>query len=132
MSQFNQGIDLDYEIKKMEPGLNRAVLRVLQPRVGREMSISRRELVSALEQLGFGVSERRVRAVIGQLRKDGQLICSTGGHNGGYWLARNWAELREFVSQEVLPRAMTLLATKSALEKAAQSRWGVEQPRLFS
>ena len=132
MGKYNQGVDLDYEIRKLEPGLKRAILRILQPRVGRKMSISRRELMIALKQYGYKVGDRRARAVIGQLRKDGHMICSTGGNKGGYWLASDWAELSEFVRQEVIPRAMTLLETKSALEKAAESRWGVEQPRLFS
>jgi hypothetical protein len=126
-----QRFDLDGYIASLQPGLDRAVLRALQHQVGRDLAISRVELVTKVRRLGFDVHERGVRAMINELRKDGHLICSTGGKGGGYWLAKDWRELREFLDSEVHPRAMDLLQTEKAMKQAAQMRWGREQMRLF-
>jgi predicted transcriptional regulator len=133
MTGFNQGFDLNSMLKTMEPSIERAVLRVLQPRVGRERAISRQSLLMSVHSYGFEVGDRSVRAVINRLRKDGFLICSTGGKNGGYWLASDWRELNEFLEKEVKPRALDLLETESALKSAARERWGPDayQERLL-
>lgn len=130
---YNTGISLQAVIDQMPAGLDRAVLRVLSARVGRDAAISRPDLVAALKSLGFEVHERQARAMINQLRKDGHLICSTGGSDGGYWLAKSWEELGEYLEHEVRPRAMDLLEQEQALKKAAERVWGPEsrQGKLF-
>ena len=131
MTGFNQNVDLDTYLKDAEPGLERAVLRVLQHRVGREMAISRAGLVEAVHSLGFEAGDRQIRVMSNKLRKDGRLICSTGGTRGGYWLAKDWNELNEFLRREVLPRALDLLDTEKALKDSAEKRWGIQHPTLF-
>lgn len=131
MTTFNQNVNLEKYLKELPPGLERAVLRVLQPRVGRANVISRAELVANVHYLGFSASDRQVRAVINGLRKQGHLICSTGGVNGGYWLAANRKEVQEYLNNEVRPRAMDLLETESALKKGADDRWGPVQPSFL-
>jgi hypothetical protein len=117
----------------MPPGLDRAVLRVLTARVGREAAISRPNLLAALKSLGFDVHERQARAMINLLRKQGHPICSTGGSDSGYWWAANWAELNEYLEREVHSRAMDLLEQEQALKKAGERAWGPEsrQGKLF-
>ncbi len=127
----NKSMDLNSYLKDLPPGLERAVLRVLQKRIGLKMAISRPELVANVHYLGFTASDRQIRSVINQLRKEGHLICSTGGPNGGYWLAKDWGELRTFLENEVHPRAMDLLETEEALKRSAEERWGIQQLRLF-
>lgn len=131
--QYNSGISLQGVIDSMPPGLDRAVLRVLSQRVGREAAISRPNLLASLKSLGFEVHERAARAMINQLRKDGHLICSTGGNDGGYWLASSWEDLSEYLEREVHPRAMDLLEQEQALKRAGERAWGPEsrQGKLF-
>lgn len=130
---YNTGINLRAMIDEMPPGLDRAVLRVLSQRRGREMAISRDDLLAALRSLGFKVHERQARATINELRKSGQMICSTGGEGGGYWLASSWEELEEYLSREVHPRAMDLLEQEAALRRSGELAWGPagQQMSLF-
>lgn len=119
MSEPLQGM-----IDRLPPGLERAMLRVLSFHQGRGNAIGRGELVNALRRHGFAVSEREMRLQVNLLRKQGQPICSTGGAEGGYWLAANWDELVEYLDREVHSRAMDLLEQEKALRAEAERRWG--------
>lgn len=132
-ADYNAGVSLQAMLDEMPPGLDRALLRILSVRVGREAAISRDDLVAALASLGFNVDERPARAAINLLRKDGHPICSTGGKHGGYWWAANWTELRAFLDTEVLPRAYDFLEQERALKKTGEQLWGPEsrQGKLF-
>ena len=115
-----------------DPGLKDHILRVINKAIGRDNAIPRGQLLKIVG--GFDYSrhfERTVRAAILDLRRDGHLICSTGGRDGGYWLAKNWDELKEFVTREYHSRAVSMLETESILRKAAQDKWGPEQYELF-
>jgi len=109
-------------------GLDRTLLHILEFHKGREQAIGRGALVGQCHQMGFRVHERVMRQVINELRKKGTPICSTGGEDGGYWLASGWEELTEFLEREVHPRAMDLLETEKALKQAAEQRWGRYSP----
>lgn len=111
-------------IEALDPGLERAVLRTLEKRVGREMAISRQELVKTIVSLGCSASDRAIRAKINELRKQGVLICSAGGHDGGYWLAKDRQEVDAFLGAEIRSKAMDLLETANAMSEAARERWG--------
>jgi len=108
--------------------LKDAVLQLLTPRVGREHAISRKDLLVFLMQNGvrFG-DEREVRMAIHALRREGNMILSTGGAGGGYWLAAAWGELNEYLDREVRPRAVDLLDQERILRAEAERTWGVEQ-----
>ena len=128
--QYNAGVSLQAVIDNMPPGLDRALLRILSQRVGREAAISRPNLLAELKKLGFEVHERMARACINQLRKAGHPICSTGGNDSGYWWAANWAELREYLEREVHSRAMDLLEQEQALKRAGERAWGPERNQI--
>lgn len=132
-ADYNAGISLQAVIDNMPAGLDRAILRVLSARVGRDAAISRPNLLASLKALGFDVHERQARACINLLRKDGHPICSTGGNDSGYWWAADWAELSEYLEREVVSRAMDLLEQERALKKAGERAWGPEsrQGKLF-
>ena len=119
---------LDEMIHEMPPGLDRAILRILSFHQGRKQAISRGRFVGDLARVGFGVNERAMRACINELRKDGHLICSTGGEGGGYYLPEDWNELAEFIERELHPRAMDLLEQEKALRAEAEKRWGRYSP----
>jgi hypothetical protein len=108
--------------------LKDAVLQLLTPRVGRERAISRKDLLMFLMQKGvrFG-DEREVRMAIYALRREGNMILSTGGQGGGYFLAASWSELNEYLDREVHSRAMDLLEQERILRAEAERTWGVEQ-----
>lgn len=131
--RYNAGVSLQAVIDQMPPGMDRALLRILTVRVGREAAISRPSLLASLKSLGFDVHERQARACINQLRKAGHPICSTGGSDSGYWWAANWAELNEYLEREVHSRAMDLLEQEQALKRTGEREWGPEsrQGKLF-
>jgi hypothetical protein len=125
---FNKGVSLTELIDGLPPGLDRAVLRVLAFHTGRKLAISRVDLVKVIAQHGFPVHERALRACINLLRKNGQPICSTGGDDGGYWLAANWDELNEYLEREIHSRAMDLLEQEQALKASGEKLWGKFSP----
>ena len=118
-------------LAELDPCIERAVLTVLEYRIGRDMAISRAQLRTEVARLGFPAHERVIRATVNSLRKAGHLICSTGGEGGGYWMGMNWQEVDEFITQEVHARLVDLAETEAALKRAAEAKWGPEQFQLF-
>jgi len=122
-------------IEQMDAGLDRAVLRCLEKRIGKQMAIQKPELLFFLNRMGFGgrlsheTFERQVRRVIVEMRNDkellgeGILICSSSG-GGGYYLAANMIEFDEFIEQEYRGRIRELQGTVDVMTKAAMDRWG--------
>jgi len=125
---YNTGFDMKALIDNLPAGLDRAMLRVLSFHIGHGNVISRGRLVAELANCGFQVHEREARACINLLRKDGIAICSTGGGEGGYWLAADQDELEEFIQKEMDSRAMDLLEQARAMRAAAEKRWGRYSP----
>ncbi|MBN1535168.1 MAG: hypothetical protein JW908_00445 [Anaerolineales bacterium] len=115
-------------IYNLPPGLDRAILRILAFYKGRRHTIGRKQLIYELKIVGFDVHERAIRACINQLRKDGHTICSTGGPDGGYYMAADWNELNEYLEREVHGRAMDLLEQEKALRAAGEKTWGALSP----
>lgn len=116
-------------IEQMDAGLDRAVLSVLQKRVGEKMAIQKADLLFNLNSTGFGsrlsheTFERQVRRCIVELRNAGQLICSSSG-GGGYYLAADMNEFDEFIEREYRGRIRELQGTVDVMTKAAVDRWG--------
>lgn len=107
------------------------LMSVLQQRhKGKDKAISRNDLLDRLKGLGFDTNERTMRNEINLLRKQGALICSCGGHGGGYYLARDWSELEDYIEQELRPRAMDLLEQEKALKTGARREWGPNSTQL--
>ena len=135
MSDFNISINVQEMIRDLPEGLFRAVLNTLANHIGREKAIRRRDLVLLLSPLlrqKYKPSryDRSVRLAINQLRKQGYPICSTGGPNGGYFIAANREELEEYLQLEIHARAMDLLAQEQSM-RAGSARLWPSQPSLF-
>ena len=113
-------------------GLDQCMMRILARHVGRQHVIPRTKLLDAIHFSGYSsVDDRSMRALINALRKSGEMICSSGGINGGYWLAASYAELDEYISHELEPRAKDLLEQMHALKTSARERWNDGlQPRI--
>jgi hypothetical protein len=123
---------VDEIIDELPAGLDRAILRILSFREGRDQAISRAELVQELLAVGYDYrrDDRPVRACINLLRKAGHMICSAGGRSGGYWMAADWSELSEYLEQEVRARRIDLAEQDRALTDAGRERWGEPSPQL--
>jgi hypothetical protein len=105
--------------------LRECILFLLNFHQGRAQMISRSELLHQLAAHGFaGVSDRRVRDIISDLKQGGELIASTGGIDGGYCIATNWNELEEYWEHEVDSRALNLLQQKKAQRHQAVVQFG--------
>jgi hypothetical protein len=128
------------EIRQMETGVVRAVLRVLSNHIGKENTIRRLDLAEDLHRMGFGSDlvpltfDRHMRAAIAELRKDGHLICSSSG-DGGYYLARDRMEYDDFAQVEYRSKITDMAETLHAMDQAAARRFGgdtpAEQPNLL-
>ena len=136
-TKHNRGVNVKQMAAGLQ-GLEKDVLLVLQYSIGRDNAMPRRDLIAYLRRnpIYSDVDERAVRLAIHELRQSGTaLICSTGGIGGGYWLARDWDEVEEFIAREVEPRALGLLATKKSMLAAAGRQFGpkptVKQTTLF-
>ena len=127
-------MDTTYQrmISEMPAGLDRAMLRVLSYHTGKARAIGRELLVQELHSLGMDVGERMARKCIHDLRRAGHLICSTPGEFGGYYLAADLAEFREFCDRELHPKALDMLETESAMKAAARQQFGeAVQPSMM-
>lgn len=102
--------------------------RVTQEFLERATGYTDKPVSQALALHGFQVHEREARVCINQLRKEGVQICSTGGGDGGYWLAENLDELEEYLNNEPLARIKDLSDQVNAMRAAAQKRWGKYSP----
>ena len=116
-------------IEEMDPGLERATLRILNGHQGKDKTISRAAMVIELGKLGFGnrlstvTFERQVRRCIVRLRKTGHLICSSSG-DGGYYLAADLKEYDDFSEQEYRSKIIDMSQTLIAMDKAAKAQFG--------
>jgi hypothetical protein len=106
--------------------LERAILRVIDKRIGQPKRIGREELVDHLRRyFDPTVKDREVRASIEDLRRNddiGALICSSSG-TGGYWLAENITELLASYREE-RRRALTEMVTIRARLRRGKSVLG--------
>ena len=121
---------LDDILANLPSGLDRALLSIFRYHQGRDNAVPRADLLAQLKMMGWQTSDRVMRAQINLLRKDGHLICSAGGRGGGYYVARNWSELEDFIGQELHPRAMDLLEQEKALKVGAKREWGENSTQL--
>ena len=126
-------LNIGFRQPEYPPGLEKSVYQVLYERTGRDNAISRQALLSLIKSRYPKTTDRQLRACINQMRKDGVMICSTGGEDGGYWFAASWDELSEYLDREVVSRLTDLAEQERALTKAGESRWGylTKQERMF-
>lgn len=127
---YNMGYDGKSLVEELPYGLAQAIHNLLKDfHVGRKNAIGGDKLFGDLNRMGFGnIDERDMRACINQLRHKGELICSTGGKNGGYWWATDNEEVHKFTQKECKSRAMDLLEQAQAMEAAAENLFGRFSP----
>ena len=111
------------ELAAMPSGLERAVLKVIS-KYGSSRPISRGELVLHVTQSGFCASERQVRETIKTLRRQGHLICSTPGTDGGYYMAQIRIEYDNFRQAEFAAKISDMAETMRTMDAAARAQFG--------
>ena len=112
-------------------GLVAAVVRVVDRYTALE-PVGGGELVSLVRKAGFDVDNRTVREAVKQARRLGQLICSTPGTNGGYYMARDMDELMDFGHAEFLAKISDMSETWSIMLRAGKAEFGeAEQMGLW-
>lgn len=102
-----------------------AVLDILRGHVGRDRSIGRLDLLRIVQESQVfdppagrhlrslvNVPERELRMWIGTLRDFGLPVCSAPGRVGGYYLADDGVELRQFLQRELDSRTRSLARTR--------------------
>lgn len=130
IEHFNQGINFDGLYQK-DVALRFCVLLALKYADGNAKRLTRPTLVRAVwgiwnRFIGDDVKpkERKIRNTIRDLRKEGALILSTGGAQGGYWKAESLEEVKAFIEEEYRSRAFDMLHTASKMYAAAQKQFG--------
>lgn len=139
MSNRWQSHNIGYEatdklLAELPPGLEREVLTILAKCVGRDKALVKGGILYHVRKKHtlIKTTERQIRLVVNKLRKSGVMICSTGGIDGGYWIAKDRQELEEFLDHEIRTRINDLREQELALLEAAAKEWGKPyQPSLF-
>lgn len=109
-----------------------AVLAALESARGRNHAISRRRLLFLVRNAGVVTRERGVREAVRILRRNGHLICSAAGEDGGYYLAETREEFDEFIRAEYQAKIRDMAVTLAAMRKTARAQFGhVVQPAIL-
>jgi hypothetical protein len=113
-------------------GLERTVLHIISLHIGRDHAIGGQALTTTAGLLGFPCQDRQVREAIKQLRRDGHLIGSAAGDNGGYFLIASHQEFEDFASSTFRAQIVDMSETLKAMQSAAAQKWGTSlQQSLF-
>ncbi len=78
----------------------------------------------------LGISERRVGALVAELRKAGYLVGSTCGPDAGYFRCHNAEDVRRGMGH-IIARASQSLAVVRAVQRTAEARFGPQTASLF-
>lgn len=104
------------------------LVEVLGKYVGRKSAISRAQLVARLITRGFeDLHEREMRECIKHLRRNGYLICSAPGTNGGYYMPETREEFEEFDHVEFGAKIADMNETRQAMLKTAETHFAQVQ-----
>lgn len=106
------------------PSLPDHLAGILSVYVGRKSAISRAQLVARLITRGFtDLHERQMRECIKYLRRNGHLICSVPGINGGYYMPETKEEFDEFDRIEFGAKISDMNETRQAMLKTAEKQF---------
>jgi predicted DNA-binding transcriptional regulator YafY len=122
----------DHLLSTIPAQLEAAVVYILSYHTGRDRAIGRDELVEQVKKYGVKADERQIRESIKSLRRNGHLIASAAGEDGGYYLAKDRIEYDEFMNSEYRAKISDMAETVRALDKAADEVFGsTQQMALF-
>jgi predicted DNA-binding transcriptional regulator YafY len=112
---------------------DKAVLDILSRHNGFEHAISRTTLLNQIRAREFTLNERMLRRSIYNLRRQGHLICSRSGNDGGYYMATTYAEYESFRRAEYASKISDMAETMKIMDAHADEQFiqVVLQPRLL-
>ena len=113
----------------LPPGLDRALMLILSRHIWRLNSISRLQLCTALQD--FHLTDRQLRQQVKALRRQGNLIGSVSGANGGFYLIISLDEFNEFIQSEYLLKVQDMTETARLMARTAQRQWGADSVQLI-
>lgn len=106
------------------------VLKIISKR-NAENPVNQFDLAELVNRHGFQLSERSIRQLISELRKDGVLILSVSREGGGYWLAQSREEYMEFRHVKFNAQILDMLETLKTMDSAADKQFNGLQMGLF-
>lgn len=95
-----------------------ALLKIIEKRTAAN-PITQYDLTETLKRYGYDITERAVRDLISQMRKDGVLILSVSKTGGGYYMSRSMDEYQEFRRIKFWAQIEDMLETMRAMDKSA-------------
>lgn len=104
--------------------LNSAIIALLSMQRGRNNALGRDHLLARLRGFGLNVTEREMRQAIHDLRRQGHLICSAAGEDGGYYKAASLVEVDDFFLRELDAKIADMSETRKAMKAAARQQFG--------
>jgi hypothetical protein len=108
----------------------KAVLKIIQERKGREQKIGRKLLLYLVRKdINLAISDRALQEIIENLRANGNLICSTSADGGGYYTPQSWDEWKSF-SNEQMSRVKRISEKNAKMKKAAKRAFPDALPLL--
>ena len=105
----------DYEKDTLLPLL----VRGLSSKIGKNMAVSNKYIVSRLIKQGYKIDEARVRKIINHIRLKGLVPCLVAT-SAGYYIATDEEELREYI-ESLRGRESAIRAVREAIEEQAQT-----------
>jgi len=99
------------------------VLQILKKHVGRLNVITARDLAAQLGRHGR-YDDRKVRAAIALLRKDGRLIGATFAKPPGFFMLMSEAEWRDYLG-DLRSRVLQIWSTYDDVARSGQREYGV-------
>ena len=109
-----------------------SLLRILAFHVGRANAVPRAELLCSMP--GVRLNDRSLRLLIRDLRRQGHLIGSAPGEDGGYYLISDPVDFQNFMQQEYMALIADMSETAAAMRRAAEKKFGassINQPALL-
>lgn len=108
-----------------------ALFKIIEKRTA-DNPITQYDLTETLNRYGYDTTERAVRDLISQMRKEGELILSVSKTGGGYYMSRSMDEYQEFRRIKFWAQIEDMLETVRAMDRSAETEYqsGV-QARLF-
>jgi len=113
-------------IASMPYGLDKVILSRLNEHIGKENAIKRPDLLAKVHEHFdcHEVTDRQMRKIINDMRKQGILICSIASEDGGYFLAENLIEYHEFARRELGAKIADMSESLQAMDRAAKEIFG--------
>jgi hypothetical protein len=116
----------EYEEKTLVP----VFIRGMITKVGKENAITNGQIVTAMKQAGYRISDTRVRKIINHIRVNG-LVQGVIATSDGYYIATSEQELVDY-EESLLGREAAIRAVRLSIARQRKDMFNKNyQPTLF-